>query len=120
MPRACGARVQREVAYLRQAFRDAQVPLLAGTFLTLSSPLGICQREPDGAASPHFLPSIPFVSRHHSAPLSSCRRVLEDANENPMVRHEAAEALGSIAAPECITLLKQVGAGGSISEPMNQ
>ena len=33
--------------------------------------------------------------------------VLEDSTENPMVRHEAAEALGSIAAPECIALLQQ-------------
>ena len=33
--------------------------------------------------------------------------VLEDSRENPMVRHEAAEALGSIAAPECLDLLKQ-------------
>ena len=35
------------------------------------------------------------------------RTVLEDSRENPMVRHEAAEALGSIAAPECINLLKK-------------
>ncbi|PSC73096.1 deoxyhypusine hydroxylase [Micractinium conductrix] len=41
---------------------------------------------------------------------ATLKRVLEDANENPMVRHEAAEALGSIAAPECITLLKQYAA----------
>ena len=34
------------------------------------------------------------------------REVLEDGRENPMVRHEAAEALGSIAAPECIALLQ--------------
>ncbi len=39
---------------------------------------------------------------------ASSRRVLEDAHENAMVRHEAAEALGSIAAPECLSLLKEV------------
>ncbi len=39
------------------------------------------------------------------------RRVLEDPRENPMVRHEAAEALGAIAEPECLELLKQVGVG---------
>lgn len=39
--------------------------------------------------------------------VSQLQVVLEDAGENPMVRHEAAEALGSIAAPECIALLKQ-------------
>ena len=34
-----------------------------------------------------------------------CRRVLRDKHENPMVRHEAAEALGSIADRRCISLL---------------
>ena len=33
------------------------------------------------------------------------RRVLEDKNENSMVRHEAAEALGAIADPQCLQLL---------------
>ncbi len=31
-------------------------------------------------------------------------QVLENEQENPMVRHEAVEALGSIASPEAITL----------------
>lgn len=39
--------------------------------------------------------------------VSQLKIVLEDSKENPMVRHEAAEALGSIAAPECLDLLKQ-------------
>jgi deoxyhypusine monooxygenase len=39
--------------------------------------------------------------------VSQLKSVLEDSKENPMVRHEAAEALGSIAAPECLDLLKQ-------------
>ena len=43
-----------------------------------------------------------------------CREVLCDAGENPMVRHEAAEALGAIAAPECIALLRQVCVGGLV------
>ncbi|CAH1447305.1 unnamed protein product [Lactuca virosa] len=34
-------------------------------------------------------------------------RVLKDVNEHPMVRHEAAEALGSIADEECISLLEE-------------
>ena len=42
------------------------------------------------------------------------REVLCDAGENPMVRHEAAEALGAIAAPECIALLRQVCVGGLV------
>lgn len=36
------------------------------------------------------------------------KRVLENKTENPMVRHEAAEALGSIASPESLALLEQV------------
>jgi deoxyhypusine monooxygenase len=39
--------------------------------------------------------------------VSQLKIVLEDSQENPMVRHEAAEALGSIAAPECLDLLKK-------------
>lgn len=34
-------------------------------------------------------------------------RVLEDLSENAMVRHECAEALGSIATEECVATLKQ-------------
>lgn len=34
------------------------------------------------------------------------RRVLEDGGEHSMVRHEAAEALGSIATPPCVALLE--------------
>ncbi|CAI9300675.1 unnamed protein product [Lactuca saligna] len=34
-------------------------------------------------------------------------RVLKDVNEHPMVRHEAAEALGSIADEECVSLLEE-------------
>ena len=33
------------------------------------------------------------------------RRVLKDGTEHAMVRHEAAEALGSIASPDCLQLL---------------
>ncbi len=34
-----------------------------------------------------------------------CRHVLKDESEHAMVRHEAAEALGSIASPDCLQLL---------------
>ncbi|KAL3522818.1 hypothetical protein ACH5RR_015652 [Cinchona calisaya] len=34
-------------------------------------------------------------------------RTLRDTNEHPMVRHEAAEALGSIADDECLSLLEE-------------
>ena len=36
------------------------------------------------------------------------KAVLEDPAENPMVRHEAAEAMGSIATAECMEMLKMV------------
>jgi deoxyhypusine monooxygenase len=36
------------------------------------------------------------------------KEVLENAQENPIVRHEAAEALGSIASPECLDMLRKV------------
>ena len=39
--------------------------------------------------------------------LLTCRQVLQDPSEHAMVRHEAAEALGSIAAPECLQLLQK-------------
>ena len=35
----------------------------------------------------------------------ACRHVLKDDSEHAMVRHEAAEALGSIASPDCLQLL---------------
>ncbi|KAG6502306.1 deoxyhypusine hydroxylase-B-like [Zingiber officinale] len=38
---------------------------------------------------------------------STLSDVLKNVNEHPMVRHEAAEALGSIADSECVALLKE-------------
>ncbi|KAL0459430.1 UNVERIFIED_CONTAM: Deoxyhypusine hydroxylase-A [Sesamum latifolium] len=43
------------------------------------------------------------IRRHHFA----LSQVLRDVNEHPMVRHEAAEALGSIADNQCIALLEE-------------
>lgn len=37
--------------------------------------------------------------------VSTLRHVLSDSSEHAMVRHEAAEALGSIASPDCLQLL---------------
>jgi deoxyhypusine monooxygenase len=42
------------------------------------------------------------------------QQVLENGEENPMVRHEAAEALGSIASPYCIDLLRKVSGVGFV------
>ena len=43
----------------------------------------------------------------HSAAISALLERLKDTQENPMVRHECAEALGSIATEECLTILQE-------------
>uniref|UniRef100_A0A1A8P8B0 Deoxyhypusine hydroxylase n=1 Tax=Nothobranchius rachovii TaxID=451742 RepID=A0A1A8P8B0_9TELE len=42
----------------------------------------------------------------HPAAVPALRAALERSGENPMVRHEAAEALGSIGKEECLTVLQ--------------
>lgn len=41
----------------------------------------------------------------HPAAIPALREALECSKENPMVRHEAAEALGSIGKEECLAVL---------------
>lgn len=43
----------------------------------------------------------------HPAAVPALRAALEHSNENPMVRHEAAEALGSIGKDECLAVLQR-------------
>ncbi|KAM9358281.1 deoxyhypusine hydroxylase [Symphorus nematophorus] len=43
----------------------------------------------------------------HPAAVPALRAALERAGENPMVRHEAAEALGSIGKEECLAVLQR-------------
>ncbi len=43
----------------------------------------------------------------HPAAVTALTKNLQDENENCMVRHECAEALGSIATEECIKVLEQ-------------
>ncbi|XP_041646650.1 deoxyhypusine hydroxylase [Cheilinus undulatus] len=43
----------------------------------------------------------------HPAAVPALRAALERSGENPMVRHEAAEALGSIGKEECLAVLQQ-------------
>lgn len=43
----------------------------------------------------------------HPAAVPALRAALECSAENPMVRHEAAEALGSIGKVECLAVLQQ-------------
>ena len=42
----------------------------------------------------------------HPAAVPALRAALEHSSENPMVRHEAAEALGSIGKEECLAVLQ--------------
>lgn len=42
----------------------------------------------------------------HPAAVPALCSVLKRSDENPMVRHEAAEALGSIGKEECLTVLQ--------------
>lgn len=42
----------------------------------------------------------------HSSAIPGLEKKLKDKDENPMVRHECAEALGAIASEECVDLLK--------------
>lgn len=48
-----------------------------------------------------------FGQMQHQDSVQSLIEVLSDASEVGMVRHEAAEALGSIATPECFSVLKK-------------
>ncbi|TPX73179.1 hypothetical protein CcCBS67573_g05551 [Chytriomyces confervae] len=48
-----------------------------------------------------------FGQMQHKASVPSLIKTLSNETEQPMVRHEAAEALGSIATPECIEVLEK-------------
>lgn len=45
----------------------------------------------------------------HEASIPYLKESLENVSENEMVRHECAEALGAIATPECVEILKKYG-----------
>lgn len=48
----------------------------------------------------------------HPAAVPALRAALERSGENPMVRHEAAEALGSIGKEECLAVLQRYRGDG--------
>uniref|UniRef100_A0A3Q3W9J3 Deoxyhypusine hydroxylase n=1 Tax=Mola mola TaxID=94237 RepID=A0A3Q3W9J3_MOLML len=48
----------------------------------------------------------------HPAAVPGLCAALENSNENPMVRHEAAEALGSIGKEECLSVLQRYSGDG--------
>lgn len=61
------------------------------------------------AKSALFRHEIAYVLGQIQSPLSlnALRANLEDNAENHMVRHECAEAIGSIATDECVAILKK-------------
>ncbi|KAI8464757.1 MAG: deoxyhypusine hydroxylase [Monoraphidium minutum] len=64
--------------------------------------------EAFGAASALLKHEVAYVLGQLQHPLSvpTLGRVLQDAAEHAMVRHEAAEALGAVADPGCVALLR--------------
>ncbi len=56
--------------------------------------------------SAHYILLCLLTKRAEKCIFAPCRRVLQDRGEAAMVRHEAAEALGSIASPVCMALLE--------------
>ncbi|KAI8610188.1 deoxyhypusine hydroxylase-like protein [Chytriomyces sp. MP71] len=54
-----------------------------------------------------------FGQMQHEASVPSLIKTLSNEGEQAMVRHEAAEALGSIATPECFEVLKKFKADGA-------
>lgn len=69
--------------------------------------LALCSGFGDESAL--FRHEIAYVlgQLQHPASIPSLGAVLRSTSEVPMVRHECAEALGSIATPECLAILKE-------------
>ena len=110
------ALLKHEVAYvLGQMLHEAAVPFLRCSLLHLLQQ-GSCWMDDvqlsraAGLACSSCLAAVagPYYAQPSAdkTPCLLCRRVLKDTNEHVMVRHEAAEALGAIADPKCISLLQ--------------
>ncbi|KAK9719510.1 deoxyhypusine hydroxylase [Basidiobolus ranarum] len=67
----------------------------------------LCEGFKDNSAL--FKHEVAFVLGQMQNPAGAAAliKALDDPNEAPMVRHEAAEALGSIATPECLPVLQK-------------
>lgn len=68
----------------------------------------ICLSQGLQCSSALFRHEIGYVlgQMQHPAAVPALRAALERSGENPMVRHEAAEALGSIGKEECLAVLQ--------------
>mmetsp|Transcript_16778 Transcript_16778/g.54868 ORF Transcript_16778/g.54868 Transcript_16778/m.54868 type:complete len:339 (+) Transcript_16778:42-1058(+) len=70
--------------------------------------LAAALKASDSALLKHEIAYVLGQLQHqHPEALEALKETLLNQRENPMVRHECAEALGSIAAPETIELLKK-------------
>ncbi len=71
--------------------------------------LSICDAFGDGSAL--FKHEVAFVlgQLEHLASVPALCEMVRSEAEHPMVRHEAAEALGAIGSPEAMGVLRQYG-----------
>uniref|UniRef100_A0A3Q1HJJ4 Deoxyhypusine hydroxylase n=1 Tax=Anabas testudineus TaxID=64144 RepID=A0A3Q1HJJ4_ANATE len=91
--------VRKSVPELRSTLLDDSLPLL-NAVLALGDGLQ--------CSSALFRHEIGYVlgQMQHPAAIPALSAALECSSENPMVRHEAAEALGAIGKGECMTVLQ--------------
>ncbi len=94
-------------------------PIVTRAFSSSDLLQALCKRmlQDGGEAAVRSLEALPpnsaryislclLTKRAEKYIFAPCRRVLQDRGEAAMVRHEAAEALGSIASPVCMALLE--------------
>ncbi|XP_017290234.1 deoxyhypusine hydroxylase [Kryptolebias marmoratus] len=105
---------RRAVPELRSALLDESLPLFE-RYRAMFALRNLGTEEAvlalgDGlqSSSALFRHEIGYVlgQMQHLAAVPALRAVLERSDENPMVRHEAAEALGSIGKEECLAVLQ--------------
>lgn len=109
------AKVLLPTSQLREQLLDTSLPLFErykAMFAlrnqgTQSAVLALCDGLEDESAL--FRHEIGYVLGQLKEPCSvpALARALAKTEESPMVRHECAEALGSIASEECVEILKQ-------------
>lgn len=106
--------VRRSVSELRSLLLDESLPLFE-RYRAMFALRNLGNEEAvlalgDGlqCSSALFRHEIGYVlgQMQHPAAVPALRAALERSGENPMVRHEAAEALGSIGKEECLAVLQ--------------
>jgi len=112
--------VRKSVPELRAALLDESLPLFE-RYRSMFALRNLGSEEAalalgDGlqCSSALFRHEIGYVlgQMQHPAAVPALRAALERCGENPMVRHEAAEALGSIGKEECLAVLQRYRGDG--------